>query len=333
VGFQDVTVKAGLAKSPGPGLGVYCADFNGDGWPDIFVANDGKPNHLWINQKDGSFTEEALARGVAVDSMGQAQSNMGVAIGDVNNDGRLALYVTHLATERNTLWLQGPKPGLFHDRTASANLLKTDWRGTGFGTLMSDFDQDGWLDIAVANGAVTRGSQTPNPKLGEHFKHFSERNQLLRGEGHGKFGDISRGNPALCGTPNVARGLAQGDLNGDGAQDLVMTTIAGHVSVYQNVVPRRGHWLLVQALDPRLNRDAYGAEVTVEAGERRWLRIVNPGDSYLSSSDPRAHFGLGDAGHFNRVRVLWPDGLMEVFPGGAADRLLVLRRGEGAEET
>ncbi len=336
VRFQDVTVPAGLASAPGPGLGVYCADFNGDGWPDIFVANDGKPNHLWINQKNGTFTEDAYAHGLAVDSMGQAQAGMGVAIGDVENKGMFDVYVTHLSSERNTLWRQGPR-GVFDDRTAFAGLLRTDWRGTGFGTLMADFDHDGWLDIAVVNGRVARGSATgtatANAELGEHFKHYSERNQLFRNEGQGKFRDVSLRNPAFCGTPNVARGLARGDLDGDGAQDLVVTTIANRARIYRNTVPRRGHWLLVQAIDPRLKRDAYGAEVTVEAGRRRWLRLINPAESYLCSSDPRAHFGLGDAARYDAMHVLWPDGLAEVFTGGATDRLVVLRRGEGKRES
>ena len=329
--FQDVTVLSGLAKAPGPGLGVYCADFDGDGWPDIFIANDGKPNHLWINQKDGTFVEEAFLRGIAVDSMGQSQAGMGVAVGDVDNDGLFDLYVTHLTTERNTLWLQGPKRGLFHDRTARAGLFTSDWRGTGFGTLMGDFDQDGWLDIAVVNGRVVAGSPTPNPALGR-LQGFSECNQLFRNE-KGKFRDVSRFNQPFCGTPNVSRGLACGDLDGDGALDLVVTNVAGRARIFRNVARPRGHWLLVRAVDPRLNRDAYGAEVSVKAGDQRQLRIINPAESYLCSSDPRAHFGLGEASRFDAIQVRWPDGRSEVFPGGQADRPLVLRRGEGKELT
>ena len=332
VRFQDVTVEAGLAKAPGPGLGVYCADFNGDGWPDILIANDNKPNHLWINQKNGTFTEEAHLRGIALNSMGVAEANMGIAVGDISGSGLFDIYITHLVTERHTLWQQGPKRGYFADRTARAGLLDSGWRGTGFGTVMADFDQDGWLDIALVNGAVTRGTSTPNASLGEHFMEFSQRNQLFRNLGKGKFRDVSDLNRAFCGTPNVARGLAAGDLDGDGALDLVVTTVADRARIFRNVAKDRGHWLLVQALDPRLKRDAYGAEVVVQAGQRRWLRIVNPGDSYQSSSDPRAHFGLGDAARYDAVEVLWPDGLAETFAGGAADRVLVLRRGEGTRQ-
>lgn len=329
VAFEDVTAKAHLDEARGPGLGVYCADFDGDGWPDIFIANDGKPNHLWINQKNGTFREEAALRGIALDSMGQAQAGMGIAIGDTDGKGLFDVYVTHLATERNALWKQGPKRGQFADRTAQAGLMATDWRGTGFGTVLCDFDHDGWPDIALVNGAVSRGTSTPNPALGAHFSEFAERNQLFRNEGGGKFRDISDKNGPLCGTPNVARGLASGDLNGDGALDLVVTTIGDRARVFRNVVRNRGHWLIARAFDPRLNRDAYGAEIVLEAGGRKLLRIVNPGDSYQCSSDPRAHFGLGAAERYDSIRVLWPDGLAEVFPGGSADRAIVLERGKG----
>jgi hypothetical protein len=329
VRFEDVTVSSGLARVPGPGLGVVCADFTGDGWPDIFVANDGEPNRLWVNQHDGTFKEEALVRGLAYDGMGQAQAGMGVAVGDVDGDGLLDLYVTHQTDEKNTLWRQGPRPGLFQDGTAAARLTGMGWRATGFGTLMGDFDQDGGLDIAVVNGRVALRTATPNPDLGPHWSQYSERNQLFANDGSGRFRDVSRDNPAFCGAPNVARGLARGDIDGDGALDLVVTTIGGPARIYRNVAPGRGHWLMVRALDPALRRDAYGAAVTVRAGGRRWLRLINPGDSFLCSSDPRAHFGLGDARHVDAIEVAWPDGSREAFPGGDADRVLVLRRGQG----
>ncbi|MSQ96285.1 MAG: CRTAC1 family protein [Gemmataceae bacterium] len=334
VEFQDVTVAAGLSKAPAPGLGVYCADFNGDAWPDIFIANDGKPNHLWINQKEkGTFAEEAYLHGVAVDGAGMAQAGMGVAIGDIDGDGLFDLYVTHLATERNTLWRQGPKRGSFNDRTAAAGLVNSAWRGTGFGSLMGDFDNDGWLDLAVVNGRIARHTTTSlsYAPLGEPLMRYAERNQLFRNEGLGKLRDVSESNAPFSGTPNVARGLASGDLNNDGGLDLVVTTVAGPARVFRNVAPKRGHWLRVQALDPRLKRDAYGAEVTIQAGTRKWLRIIQPSDSYQSSSDPRAHFGLGETATFDAVHVFWPDGLAETFPGGSADRTIVLSRGEGKE--
>jgi hypothetical protein len=329
--FQDVTVKAGLAKAAGPGLGVYCADFNGDGWPDIFIANDGKPNHLWINQKDGTFLEEAYARGIAVDNLGQMQAGMGVAVGDTRGAGLFDIFVTHLAVEHHTLWVQGPERGNFRDLTAQAGLFKSHWRGTGFGALMGDFDNDGWIDLALVNGRITRGGTTQNPDLGPHFMEYSERNQLFRNQGKGIFHDVSESNAPFCGTPNVGRGLAAGDLFGDGRLGLVVTTVGGRARVFRNVARPSGAWLSVRAVDPKLKRDAYGAEVTVRAGERRWLRIISPADSFQCSSDPRAHFGLGESESFDDIHVLWPDGLAEVFSGGAANQSLILERGKGVE--
>src|SRR5262249_21392452 len=161
----------------------------------------------------------------------------------------------HLTEEYHTLWRQGPR-GQFRDRTAEAGLASTRWRGTGFGTVLADFDHDGALDIAVVNGRVARGAAA-NPRLGPFWSRYAERNQLFA-KGQGRFRDVSPANEAFCGTPNVARGLAWGVLGQDGTVDLVITTVAGPARLYRNIAPRRGHWLLVRALDPALKRDAYG---------------------------------------------------------------------------
>src|SRR5207244_10555535 len=142
--------------------GVVCADFDGDGWPDIFIANDGAANHLWINQRNGTFKEQAVERGVAFNAMGRAEANMGVALGDVDGDGLFDLYVTHLTEEINTLWRQGPV-GMFHDQTGPAGLANPRWRGTGFGTVFGDFNHDGALDLALVNGRIEVGEGAGNP--------------------------------------------------------------------------------------------------------------------------------------------------------------------------
>jgi hypothetical protein len=327
VRFEDVTVSAGLGRKIGPGLGVVCADFNGDRWPDLFVANDSKPNHLWINQRDGTFKEEAVPRGVAYNGLGQAQANMGIALGDVDGDQRFDLFVTHLTEETHALWRQ-ERPGQFRDRTAAAGLASGIWRGTGFGTAFVDFDHDGALDLALANGRVMRASSAG---AGHSFwSWYTERNQLFANDGTGRFRDISPVNAPLCGSAAVSRALVYGDVDNDGAVDLLVTAAAGPARLYRNVVPNRGRWLLLRAVDPALGgRDAYGAEITVTAGKSRWVRWLNPGSSYLCSHDPRVHVGLGSAERVDAVRVVWPDGSEETFAGQAADQTVVLRKGTG----
>lgn len=332
--FEDVTVQSGLGAAPGPALGVVCADFDGDGWTDIFVANDGEANRLWINGRNGTFKDEAMARGLAFNGMGAAQGNMGIALGDVNGDNEFDLFVTHLIEETHALWVQGPR-GLFQDRTAALGMARPRWHGTGFGTVAEDFDNDGAPDVAIVNGAVRRNKLTqPDARtiaaVGPFWAPYAERNQVFANDGKGQFRDSSEENESFCGTARVGRGLAAGDFNNDGGIDLVVSNIANPARLYRNVAQHRGHWLLVRAIDPALGgRDAYGARITVEAAGRRWSRWCNPGSSYASSNDPRAHFGLGNADRLDVIAVLWPDGSMEGFPAPPVDRLITLRKGEG----
>jgi enediyne biosynthesis protein E4 len=324
LGFEDRSGPSGLAGAPGPGLGVLCADFNGDGWPDIFVANDAAANHLWINQKDGTFKEEAIVRGLAYNAAGRAQGNMGVAYGDVDGNGLCALFVTHMTHENHGRWKQGLR-GLFEERAALSGLTQGQWRGTGFGTTLADFDHDGALDLAVVNGRVGRAFQELTP----YWKPYAERNQLFANDGRGNFRDVSQHNPAFCGWAGVSRGLAVGDVDGDGALDLLVTQVGGRARLFRNVAPKQGNWLMVQALENVARRDAIGAEVRVHAGARHWVRLIQPGHSYLCSNDPQAHFGLGELDHVDKITVTWPDGIEEVFPGGPVNRRVVLTKGQG----
>jgi hypothetical protein len=328
VRFEDVSIKSGLANLPAPGLGVYCADFTGDQWPDIMIANDGRPNWLCVNQRDGTFAEEGQLRGLATNSTGQTEANMGVAVGDVNADGLFDVFVTHLTEERHRLWVQGPE-GIFRDGTVTSGLAEEACRSTGFGTILADFDNDGDLDLAIANGAVKRPSGSDSRTGSEFWVPYYQQNLILQNLGYGRFQDKSDCEEDFCRTPGVWRSLASGDINNDGKIDLLVTRIGDSPMLLKNISPHRGHWLTVRALDPQLKRDAYGAVLTVVAGQQKWTRILNPCRSYTSSCDPRVHFGFGEFTVLDRLHILWPDGTDEIFPAPNVDTFIHLSKGSG----
>ena len=329
VRFADVTVPAGLTVKAAPGLGVYAADLTGDGWPDLFVTNDGTPNHLWVNQRDGTFKNEAMSRGIALTANGLPFANMGIAVGDYDGDGLTDVFVTHLGSETHTLWRQGPA-GQFRDRTQDTQAVRTAWKGTGFGAVAADFDRDGWPDIAYVNGRVHRAALLPGTDgLPAFWRPYAERNQLLRNAGKGQFQDVSEAQGVFCGRPNVARGLAVGDFDNDGRPDLLVVSVGDRARLLRNVAPG-GHWLGVRVSDPaKGGRDLLGTEVRVTAGGRTWVQVAQSAHSYLCASDPRPLVGLGEATAYDRVEVTWPDGKREQFPGGPADRWLSLTPGTG----
>jgi hypothetical protein len=330
VRFEDVTAKSGLGRAKGAALGVACTDLTGDRWPDILVANDSSPNHLWTNRHDGTFEEEGVVRGIAYDAAGRPPANMGVAMGDVNGDGLADVYITHLPAELHNLWKQDA-PGYFRDQTAALGLGTPGWRSTGFGTVMVDFDLDGSLDIAVANGAIQRTPTARGPvqSSASFWDAYTERNQLFVNDGTGRFRDRSVANGPF-GTPGVSRALAWADLRGDGVAHLLVNRVGTSARVYRSVAARKGHWLEIQAVDPALGgRDAYGAEITIRTAGRSWKRWLNPAFSYMSSNDPRVQVGLGSADRVDSISVVWPDGMEETFAGQPADRVVVVRRGEG----
>ncbi len=328
-----------MSRQGGPGLGAVCADFNDDGWLDIYVANDHAANFLWINSRDGTFGEEALFRGGALSAQGRPQASMGIACGDIDGDGRLDLLLTHLEGENNTLYMGTQKSG-FRESSHRAGLARPSLGYTGFGTQFLDIDNDGDLDLLVANGRVkrsTRNSQdAPDASVPEFWRNYAERNQLFVNDGSGRFLSYENRADPIVSRVEVSRGLATGDIDNDGDIDVVISNTAGPVRILLNNAITRSqpvagrHWLMVRAELPECGgRLALGATVTVTVGRATLLRLVQPGTSYLSSSDPRVHFGLGSAERFERVEVRWPDGTSETFVGGAVDRIVTVTKGAG----
>lgn len=329
--FTDVSTSTGIGATAAAGLGVVCADFDEDGWIDIYVANDGYANFLWINRHDGTFRDDALILGVALDMNGHAEAGMGVTAADFDNDLDLDLFMTHLRQESNTLYRNlGPAKG-FNDAGNNSGLAASSVPYTGFGTAALDVELDGDLDIVVVNGRVLRGDLLANVALPLPWSRYAEPNLFYRNDGSGRFTSLATEAAALCDPIEVSRGLAVGDLDNDGDLDIVVTNLHSPARIYRNDAPRQGHWLAVRAIDPRLKRDALGATVDLVCGDLRQRRVISSAFGYLSASEPIAHFGLGKATQIDHVEIRWPDGSHEQFTDVGIDRLVRLQRGAGRQ--
>jgi hypothetical protein len=324
--FADVTALAGAAREYGRAMGVVAADVNADGWTDIYVANDMSENLLWLNQRDGTFKNGALLAGVALDQSGAVQAGMGVDAGDVDNDGDEDLFVTNLSTQYNTLYVNNGS-GLFEDRSVSSGLGTPRQRYTGFGTLFFDYDNDGWLDVLVVNGAVftkraLAAAKDPYP--------LHEPNQLFRNLGSGRFEDVTARAGTAFQLSEVSRGAAFGDLDNDGDTDVVVTNNSGPARLLINNLGNRNRWLGLRLVGGKPPRDMLGARVGVfrKEGAPLWRRARTDG-SYASAHDPRVLVGLGAATAVPRVRVVWPSGRIEEWTNLAVDQWRTLTEGAG----
>jgi hypothetical protein len=322
--FTDVTMRALAGRPGGAALGVVAADFNGDGWSDFYVANDRRDNDLWINQRDGTFRNDALRAGAAVNIDGRAEASMGVDAGDYNNDGREDLFMTNFTSEGHTLYVNRAD-GTFEDAGIASGLRVASRLYTGFGTAWFDYDNDGWLDLLTVNGAVQ--TIEAQARAGDPLP-LRQPKQLFRNLQNGRFEDVTRrAGPVFAGS-SVGRGAAFGDVDNDGDIDVAVANTAGPVELLLNGAAGTNHWIGLRLRDRR-GRDALGARVVVSQGSRtRWRRVRADG-SYASANDPRVLVGLGDDASSTTVEVIWPDGNRERWPSLPVDRWATLVQGTG----
>ncbi|WP_181918797.1 CRTAC1 family protein [Wenzhouxiangella sediminis] len=326
--FKDVTGPAGILDSPSSGLGVVAADLDQDGRTDLYVANDMRPNFLWSNLGGERlrFEDSALLSGSAVAMDGRAQASMGLVAGDLDNDGDDDLFMTHLRADTNTLYLNDGRGG-FIDASASSGLGAASLSYTGFGTVLIDLDNDTWLDLVAANGAISIIEE--QARQGSDYP-LAERNQVFYNRGNADFVDITESAGGQLTALEVSRGLAVGDIDNDGKSDLLLTNNRGPARLLMNRTQTTNHWLGLRLLTSDGKRDALGATVTVFMPDgHRLLRRAATDGSYLSANDPRVLVGLGDSKRPASIEVRWPDGAVERWEGLAVDRYHTLIAGTG----
>jgi len=320
--FSDVSRESGIASLRGNGLGVVIADYDDDSWPDIFVANDSVPNVLFRRTGPWRYEDVALQAGVAVATDGAARAGMGTDAADYDGDGRLDLVVTNLDFEMFSLFrgLGGP---LFTYATPESGIGAATLPFVGFGTVFFDFDNDGLLDVAFANGHML-----DNPAQFRAGASHAQRKLLFRNIGSRRFSDVtSRAGPGFA-LEKVGRGLVAGDIDNDGDLDLLVTNNGETADLLRNDGPS-GHALVVRLIGTQSNRDGIGARLRLTAGGRTQLREVKAGSSYLGQNDVRQHFGLGDATRAERLEVRWPSGRVDVAQDLAGDAIVTVREGSG----
>ena len=309
--FTDVSQAAGVGgiggMFHGKGLGVVSADFNNDGAPDLYIANDDTRNDFFYNNGDGTFSEISLLAGCAYSFNGIAQAGMGVAVADYNADSWLDIFVTNLSYETNALY-RNNGDGTFTDVIYEAHLGKESFLFVGFGTGFFDADNDGWQDIFIVNGHILDNIEDTHDVL-----TYRQPDQLFRNKGDGTFQEVSESAGAYFQRATVSRGALFGDYDNDGDVDTLVTQSNGPATLLQNETNTQGNWVSIKTVGMISNRDGIGTRITLTAGEHTQIQEVNPGASYLSSHDPRCHFGLGTNTAIDRLEVRWQSGVVQVF--------------------
>jgi enediyne biosynthesis protein E4 len=322
--FEDVTKKAGIEDAHKYyGLGVIWGDYDNDGWPDLYVANDAGPNYLYHNKQNGTFEEIGMLSGIALSGDGQEQGSMGVDWGDYLHEGRLSMLVTNFTEQPDTLYHNLGKD-TFSDVSWSAKLAQPTFPYVGWGTAFFDMDNDGWLDIFVANGHVY-----PQVDAISGGARYRQPLQLFRNHRDGTFEDVSS---LLAGIPPESRrGAAFGDINNDGSIDVVLVNVGAPPTLLLNQTSASNHRALFKLVGTKSNKMAIGARVTVRAGKLMQFGEVRGGGSYISQNDPRLHFGLGANTEIDEVQIHWPSGRSEVLRHIPADFVYTMVEGEGVK--
>jgi len=323
--FEEVSKKAGVDDpSRYYGLGVEWGDFDDDGWPDLYVANDSGPNYLYRNHHDGTFEDLSMLAGIAVSGDGLQQGSMGVDWGDYMRDGRMGMFVTNFTEQPDTLYRNLGK-GEFTDVTSAAKLAQPTFLNVGWGTGMVDFSNTGWLDIFIANGHVY-----PQMDGIAGAARYAEPMQLFRNRGDATFEDISN---VFAEIPNASRrGAAFGDLNNDGNMDIVVLNMDGPPQLLLNQGGEHNRSILFKLIGTKSNKMAIGAKLTVSAGKIVQTAEVHAGGSYLSSNDPRLHFGLASESHINEVTIRWPSGEKQILRDLSAGFMYTIVESKGITE-
>ena len=317
--FEDTTQKAGLGDPTSKTLGVAIFDYNSDGWPDIFAANDTQPNKLYRNNRNGTFTEEAVAAGIAFGEDGVARGAMGVDAADYDRAGRPHLLVGNFSNQMLGLYHNEGK-NLFVDEAPRRTIGKASLLSLAFGVFFFDFDNDGWLDIFAANGHIDEEINRVQPKV-----NFRQAPLLFRNTGKGGFEDVSRRSGADLIKPIVARGAAYADYDGDGDLDIVINNNHGPALLYKNEGGNKLGWIELKLEGTQSNRSALGALVRIEVASGKQWQIVHSGSSYLSQSDLALHFGLGMDTTVKTIDVEWPSGKKQRFLNVPARKRYALR--------
>jgi hypothetical protein len=330
--FEEVSKKAGVDDPEKYyGLGATWGDYDNDGWPDLFVADDATPNHLYHNNHDGTFADEALVGGIALNGEGQALGSMGVTWGDYDHSGRLSMFVTEFADQPNTLYRNLGAVGStqeFEDVAMPSRLGQPSLPLVGWGTAFFDMDNDGWLDLFVANGHVYPQMDTVKGSAA-----YAEPMLLHRNLGNGTFEEVSHA-AGLADVPlQSRRGAAFGDIANNGNVDIVVLNVGEPPSLLLNTNKSPNHRVLFHLVGTKSNRAAIGARVTIHAGGMTQFDEVRGGGSYLSQNDLRLHFGLGSAAKIDSVEVRWPTGKTEIYKEVAGDKIYTMTEGQGIKVT